>query len=855
MCSPNKHYLSKLGGAVAIDFKKLRESKKSPVVIDPLEIFRRLPKSARIKDLYGSQVEVLQAWFASRDKQDHVLKLHTGGGKTLVGLLIAQSTLNETSEPALFICPNNQLVGQTLDKATEYNIPAVPYKKPFPEEFKNGKSVMVANYAALFNGKSKFGIRGGDVLNLGCVIVDDAHVGSAILRDQFTIRIKREGTNEDKELYATITSLFRKGFKDAGRLGTFDDIVSGRDYGVLEAPYWSWQEKLDEVQEILRHNAAGNYELEWQFLRDNLKYCKCLITKDGVAITPVFPLVDLVPAFSECKRRIFMSATIPDDSEIIRAFDASSDSLQRPLTSDSVAGVSERMILVPELMELKIGDVPGTIKKVAQNASKSKLGTVILVPSGYAAKSWQDIAEYPDTPELVEAKLKDLVSGKSHGPVVLANRYDGIDLPGESCRVLILAGLPRAVGEYETYRANAFVGATSINRAIAQKIEQGAGRAARGPGDYCVVLITGNDLVAWLGKDANLRFLTTSTYAQLEMGVEVSKKISKRDEFTDTMNRCINREREWVKYHAETLADLTLKTTIEIDAIDAANTERHALQLWRDGYPEKSIARLTKRADAGKTDRLERGWLLQFAATVALDWGKKDLANELQQRAFADNRNLLKPQYGMARVEVVLPGPQAEAIVKRIGPFRFKRGYIAEFDNTVSFLVASASSNQFESALCELGSILGFEATRPEKTNENGPDVLWIISTKTGLIIEAKSRKNQANALTKVQHGQLLVAENWFKEHYRELSGIRVSVHPSVTATKKSVPTNTKALTLAKLNELIAEGRKLITDLCESGHPDSELKEHCEQLLRKSNLTPDKLVEHYLVDFEVTETE
>jgi hypothetical protein len=57
-------------------------------VIDRLEIFRRLPKSARIKDLYGSQVEVLQAWFANRDKQDHVLKLHTGGGKTLVGLLM-----------------------------------------------------------------------------------------------------------------------------------------------------------------------------------------------------------------------------------------------------------------------------------------------------------------------------------------------------------------------------------------------------------------------------------------------------------------------------------------------------------------------------------------------------------------------------------------------------------------------------------------------------------------------------------------------------------------------------------------------------------------------------------------------
>jgi hypothetical protein len=201
----------------------------------------------------------------------------------------------------------------------------------------------------------------------------------------------------------------------------------------------------------------------------------------------------------------------------------------------------------------------------------------------------------------------------------------------------------------------------------------------------------------------------------------------------------------------------------------------------------------------------------------------------------------------------VLPGPQADAIVKRIAPFRYKRGYIAEFDNTASFLVPTSSGDQFESALCDLGSILGFEASRPEKTLESGPDVMWLISRRVGLIIEAKSRKNKANALTKLQHGQLLVAENWFKEKYPSLSGIRVSVHPSVTATKRSVPSKTKALTLAKLNELITESRKLIVDLCESGHPDSELRTYCEELLRKSNLAPEKLVGHYLVDFEVVE--
>ena len=88
-----------------VDFDKLRTKKKTVNVIEPSEIFRRLPKPAGINDLYTSQAEVLQSWFERRKEKDVVLKLHTGGGKTLVGLLIGQSTLNETKEPVLYLAP------------------------------------------------------------------------------------------------------------------------------------------------------------------------------------------------------------------------------------------------------------------------------------------------------------------------------------------------------------------------------------------------------------------------------------------------------------------------------------------------------------------------------------------------------------------------------------------------------------------------------------------------------------------------------------------------------------------------------------------------------------------------------
>jgi hypothetical protein len=107
-----------------------------------------------------------------------------------------------------------------------------------------------------------------------------------------------------------------------------------------------------------------------------------------------------------------MSATIPDDSEIIRTFDGTSESLMKPLSSKSLAGVSERMILVPELLGFKVTDVLNTVRALCETLAKKKnLSTVILVPSGKAPDAWTSVAEYPATPKAVEEEVAELVDG------------------------------------------------------------------------------------------------------------------------------------------------------------------------------------------------------------------------------------------------------------------------------------------------------------------------------------------------------------------------------------------------------------------------------------------------------------
>lgn len=839
-----------------VDFKKLRQSKSQAIVIDPKEIFRRLPKPEGINDLYISQGEVLDQWFERRGEKDIVIKLHTGGGKTLVGLLIAQSIMNEKGKPVVYLCPNNQLVQQTLVKAEEYGISAVQYEKGsyFSDEFLEGRSVLICNYQALFNGLSRFGTKGGHktIIEAGAIILDDSHVALSALRQGFTFRVDKDG---HPECYSYLCSVFRKDFIDLDKVGTFDDVVEGAEFSVLEIPYWSWRERSQQIRDYLKGNldlSSDEFAFIWPLLRDNFDHCHALIGPKSFVITPIFPLVDLIPTFQECSHRVFMSATITDDSAIVKTFDADPDSVMKPITSNSLTGVSERMIIVPELMRKSSEDIVSSVPAFTKYIVEKKgMATVVLTPGDYAVKQWSEVAEYADTSKKVSSFIEKLQAGKSRGPFVFANRYDGIDLPGTACRILIVDGCPRGLDEYDLFRASVFSGGAELNGFLAQRIEQAIGRGARGPRDYCVVILMGKDLVSWISLSSNLKYLTTSTRAQLEMGSEVSRDVKNKNDFLMTVMSCLDRDRDWIEYHAETLAELDNPTEIASEPILQAAGERKMFRLYRDGYYEKAI-NLVKILTEKSTniDSKNKSWLLQQAARVANRLGNEEISLNLQKEAYALNHNILRPRTAPSYQRLTIPGIQAEAISKEIFAYKYRLGYIAKFDEVVSLLNHSVSSNQFEQSFSDLGHMLGFSTERPDNVYKIGPDILWIMKDKLALVVEAKSRKENKNALTKKQHGQILEASEWFETNYPELVYQRVIISPNAVATKSATITKTLALTYDGLNKMIVDTRKLLTQLCNSMAPFEELVLLCEKLLRVSSLTPEDIVKTYLEPFK-----
>lgn len=829
-----------------VDFGRLRARQSGSAQIDPLEIFRRLPKPPGINDLYTSQASVLESWFNNRTQQDTVIKLHTGGGKTLVGLLVAQSCLNETGLPSLYLVANKQLVDQTLEKAALHGIDAVAFRagEPLSDRFLSGDALMVGSYQALFNGLSKFGVSGrASWVELGSLILDDAHAAFPAVRDAFTLTVSREN---DSERYDEMVGLFRQAFEDIDRIGTLNDVISGKERVVLEVPYWAWIDQLGGVREYFS-DAIDDYRFQWPLIRDELHTCHAFISSRAFCITPIVPGVHLFPAFSSAQRRIYMSATIADDSEIIRTFDADADAVASPLRSTSLAGVSERMILVPENMSME-EDATTAVKAVAKSVASVGLGVVILTSSDRRAAEWSDIGEVAKGSDAAASLVSRLQSSETAGPAVFANRYDGMDLPGQSCRLLILSGLPVGTSDYEQYRAVAMFGSSTTARMLAQRIEQGAGRGSRGSGDHCVVILHSHDLAGWVGRQKNFQFFTSPTQAQLDMGDEVSREITTYDELLETVQMCLNRDAGWTAYHAEKLADLVQDEVPDDERLAHASSERKAIRLWRDGYHENAIRELRRYENDNHVDPQTKGWMSQLAARISYEWGNHDLADELQRRAYAENRFLIRPIAKPPHVRLVVPGEQAQAIVGRILDFRYRALFGREFESNAAFLHRDSSAGQFEEALKNLGKMLGFEAERKD-VNGGGPDVLWILPQKMALIIEAKSRKKD-NPLTKDEHGQLMIAQEWFDKEYADYKGIRVCVHPNALATENAHAQGSYALTMNELARMVDDARVLLRPLWESQVSDDDLLGLCAKRLEGSSLRHQSLCDTYLRAFE-----
>ena len=96
-----------------IDFSKRLNSTAKSKKVNPIEIYNSLDRASMTGPLRPAQTRILEKWFSEKkDTKDLIVKLHTGAGKTLIGLLMALSYINAGQGPAIYVCPNVYLMQQ-----------------------------------------------------------------------------------------------------------------------------------------------------------------------------------------------------------------------------------------------------------------------------------------------------------------------------------------------------------------------------------------------------------------------------------------------------------------------------------------------------------------------------------------------------------------------------------------------------------------------------------------------------------------------------------------------------------------------------------------------------------------------
>lgn len=81
-------------------------------------------------------------------------------------------------------------------------------------------------------------------------------------------------------------------------------------------------------------------------IRDYLDQYFALVSASYIELVPKCLPIQKIPSYFKAKRRIFMSATLNDDSSLIKDFHISKESVLNPLQSDTFSDVGEKMILV-----------------------------------------------------------------------------------------------------------------------------------------------------------------------------------------------------------------------------------------------------------------------------------------------------------------------------------------------------------------------------------------------------------------------------------------------------------------------------------------------------------------------------
>lgn len=793
-----------------MDFGRLGSRAAARPLTDPRDLFTALPnKAPGYGYMRDPQGQVLDAWYQRRNERDLVIKMNTGAGKTITGLLILQSCLNEGVGPALYVVPTRYLAEVFVpEQAAKLGI---EISDPESTAYRAGEQIAVVTVDRLVNGRSIFGGPGSQravPVPVGSLVIDDAHTALATTEAQSTVSIP-----SDHPAYERLLAMFRNDLQRQSDMA-LRDIEAGDPTALATVPFWAWADRSADVGAALhQHRDDDAIRFTYPMLADILPICTAVMSSTALEIRPPFPPIGLVGGFAEASRRVYLTATLPDDSVIVSHFDAAPDSVARAITPPTAADLGDRMILAPQEINPAIDDEE---VRQAMRRFADEMNVVVLVGSRRRAEHWVNVADETAAADNI-ADVVDRLNRGHVGLVVLINKYDGIDLPGDACRVLVIDGLPEAYSAIARREAVVLGDSEAITGRQLQRIEQGMGRGVRSTDDYCVVLLLGSALAQRIADPRNLARFSPATRAQLRLSRDITAELGGQDlgQLVRVMRQALDRDPAWVRLSRDVLAGTVYETSVVAPEIVSARAAFDAALIGQD---DVAVGEMRHAVDLTADQRLKglrQEDLARYQHQIDPAAAQQTLAGALRL-----NRRLTRPLQGITYARLTPAGNQAQAAARFLASTYGDRNALLVGVNALldDLVFDPDHTAEFEDAMELLAPHLGLSAQRPERDTGNGPDVLWALGGRSYLVIECKSG---ATSTTIWRHdvAQLAHSENWFEREYGgAYAGSPLLIHPSDELAEDAVASaDARVVTDDKLDELKSAVRALAVAAAEGG--------------------------------------
>jgi hypothetical protein len=742
-------------------FRTLTEQSKAPE--SPEQLFYKLGGRAKSHGyLRGPQQDVLREFNDKyKNVTDLALELPTGTGKTTVGLLIAEWA-RLSGKKVAFLCLTNQLASQVAEEGMRLGITCADLRgtketRSVSEEakYRTKSAVAVTTYSNLFNVNPI--IRDADLL-----IFDDAHGGEQFVSSMWTVSIKRYS---DTQLFTDVLNALSPAMSRTQIAAVFDDTAP---VGVVDLADVQHHPECIERLEAVLGTTDHNSRYAWSQIKQHLDACFFLISAHEISIRPFIPPTHTHDPFRQAKQRLYMSATLGGGSDLLRAYGI----LKIDILKSQSAQWGRRYIFVPSLYCTEddsysvFGEIWG--KMNPQRA-------VLLSPSDrILTDSFDKItaatAKQPDR-LLSSAILDNLTPFTTSTNVILtlAGRYDGLDLPDDQCRLLVLSGSPVAINLLERHLSERWKLTALFRRRERTRLIQGMGRCTRNATDFALIFLMGQALADSATSSTFIEEFPPELAAELTWGLEQSQSISSAPKDFVDMALGLVSDSDYRKQANEAISSTVVagKTPVSTVYEDSAIDEvRFSQAMWEGAY-ENALGTARSVADLAGGPQLAgyRGWWWYLASIAAHQLSEKHVEIDALGRAAAAGINaswllrLLREQRAAIPAKAEIQS-EADELWTAISDWGWTGPDFGKKMQEMQLLLSSKAHKDVHRGVEILGRCFGSRSIRPKE--EGAPDVAWL-SGNRAIAFEAKTEKKEQGALYKKELQEAKGHPDWLQ--------------------------------------------------------------------------------------------